>query len=209
MTADETKSRGDWMSVVDDDLHGGWPGWNIALKPKSGGFWFLRHGRTASNHKGVIQGHADIPLDEVGRAQAVAAGRLLRGAGITRVISSDLSRSRETARLAALELGIAETAVDPGLRERHFGSLEGAVTPAEAWMSRAEDVETLQRFAARTIAGIVMAASEPGMLISAHGGNLRILSAATGLRFDTGHYENGVPLRFDLARGVWTVRRVE
>jgi len=202
-------SRADWMSVVDDELHRGWPNWNIALAPRSGGFWFLRHGRTAANHKGVIQGHADVPLDEVGRAQASAAGKLLRGAGVTRVISSDLSRSRETARLAGLELGIVETAIDPGLRERHFGSLEGTVSPAEAWMAQEGGVEPLQRFAARTIAGIVAAAAEPGMLVSAHGGNLRILSAATGLRFDTGHYENGVPLRFDLVDGMWSVRRID
>jgi len=208
MTTPELMTRAEWMALVDDELHANLAGWGIALTPKSGGFWFLRHGRTAANHKGVIQGHADIPLDEVGRAQATAAGRLLRGAGIARVISSDLKRTRETARLAALEFGITETAVDPGLRERHFGALEGLVTPAEAWLSKASDVETLRSFATRTIAGITAAAAEPGALVCGHGGNLRILSAATGLRFGLEHYENGVPLRFELSDGRWRVHRL-
>ena len=33
----------------------------------------LRHGRTAWNDSGRAQGHTDVPLDEVGAAQAVEA----------------------------------------------------------------------------------------------------------------------------------------
>ena len=65
----------------------------------------LRHGRTGHNHAGMWQGQLDIPLDDVGRAQAAAAaeglGRRVAAwveAGETvRLVSSDLSRAYDTA----------------------------------------------------------------------------------------------------------------
>ena len=58
----------------------------------------LRHGRTAWNHEGRMQGWAPVPLDERGREQATAAGAWLADEyAFDAVYASDLQRTRETA----------------------------------------------------------------------------------------------------------------
>jgi len=90
----------------------------------AGSIILLRHGVTDWNDGGRFQGHADIPLNDAGRRQATAAGELLRGAGITRAVTSDLSRAVETARLvtAGWDLGVQ---ADARLREVDVGSWAG------------------------------------------------------------------------------------
>lgn len=85
---------------------------------------FLRHGRTAYNLEGRFQGQLDIPLDEVGRGQAREAALGLSTVGAHAVVSSDLSRALETARIVGDRLGIDVTP-DPRLRERSFGTWQG------------------------------------------------------------------------------------
>jgi probable phosphoglycerate mutase len=84
----------------------------------------LRHGVTDWNDGGRFQGHADIPLNDAGREQAAAAGELLRDAGITRAVSSDLSRAAETAQLVTAGWGI-DVQTDARLREVNVGSWAG------------------------------------------------------------------------------------
>ena len=55
-----------------------------------------RHGRTATNAAGRIQGHVDTPLDGVGRAQAAAMAAAV-GPRIARAVSSPLRRALQTA----------------------------------------------------------------------------------------------------------------
>ena len=82
--------------------------------------YLARHGQTAWNLQGKAQGHSDVPLDDTGRLQAAALARKLADAGVERVVSSDLSRARETAEALGLPV---ETRSD--LRERSFGEWEG------------------------------------------------------------------------------------
>ena len=104
--------------------------------------FLTRHGRTAWNHEGRFQGHTDVPLDDVGRAQASALAEALRGR-VEAVITSDLTRALETARIVASALAIPILAVSEDLRERGYGAFEG-LTRAEciarhpqAWAARA------------------------------------------------------------------------
>ncbi|MGG4142827.1 histidine phosphatase family protein [Paenibacillus algorifonticola] len=87
----------------------------------------VRHGNTDWNKLGKIQGQTDIPLNERGVAQAVAlANRLSEDQKLwDAVISSDLQRARETARIVADKLGILLLAPDERLRERFYGDIEG------------------------------------------------------------------------------------
>ena len=87
--------------------------------------YFARHGETDWNAAGRWQGQTDIPLNDVGRAQARALAERLRGEGIVAVGSSDLSRARATAEIVAAALGLSVTYVDPALRERAYGVFEG------------------------------------------------------------------------------------
>jgi probable phosphoglycerate mutase len=68
----------------------------------------IRHGQTDWNLQGRWQGHADEPLNELGRLQAMAlAQRIVEiGESHDAIISSDLSRASETARHVASVTGL-------------------------------------------------------------------------------------------------------
>lgn len=85
---------------------------------------FVRHGETDWNREGRIQGHLDVPLNARGREQARQVAEELRGSGATLVLSSDLSRARDTAVVIAEVLGVPLRVV-PDLRERNLGVLQG------------------------------------------------------------------------------------
>ena len=75
-----------------------------------------RHGRTEWNLQDKIQGQADIPLDEVGLAQARAAAARLASLAPTRLFSSDLQRAAATAAELAALTGL-KVEYDEALRE--------------------------------------------------------------------------------------------
>jgi len=84
-----------------------------------------RHGQTAWNALGRLQGHTNIELDDIGREQARALGTKLAGERVRAVWASDLSRARQTAEIVAGALGIVNVHTEPLLRERQFGVFEG------------------------------------------------------------------------------------
>jgi probable phosphoglycerate mutase len=81
---------------------------------------FIRHGPTAWNDEGRIQGRIDIPLSDAGRRK-MSGLRPPAGFESTRAYVSPLARARETARL----LGLANAKVDERLSEHDWGSWEG------------------------------------------------------------------------------------
>ena len=80
----------------------------------------IRHGRTAWNEAGRIQGRADPPLAVAGRAQ-VESWRLPAEFRDARCITSPLRRAAETAAL----LGCPSAPVDGRLVEMDWGAFEG------------------------------------------------------------------------------------
>lgn len=98
----------------------------------------LRHGRTAWNAERRAQGHSDVPLDEVGRAQAAATGPVVAAMAPAVVWASDLQRAHDTGLRVAEARGLPVT-VDERLRERSLGVLEG-LTYAELADQRPDDV---------------------------------------------------------------------
>ena len=83
-----------------------------------------RHGQTVWNAERRFQGQSDIPLDEVGQAQAERAARLLAALRPDLIVSSDLSRAAQTAAPLSRLTGL-EVTVDKDLRERSGGCWEG------------------------------------------------------------------------------------
>jgi len=84
-----------------------------------------RHGRTEWNATGKLQGQTEVPLDDVGRQQAVAgAAALALEFPQAVVVSSNLGRASATAHEYAELIGVP-VAVDERLRERSFGDWEG------------------------------------------------------------------------------------
>lgn len=85
----------------------------------------VRHGETAWNAEGRMQGQTDIPLNDFGRAQAHTAGTELSDQDWNVVISSTLGRAVETAQIIAGELGLELSERLSQLQERHYGAAEG------------------------------------------------------------------------------------
>jgi 2,3-bisphosphoglycerate-dependent phosphoglycerate mutase len=83
----------------------------------------VRHGETAWNVDGRIQGHTDIALNATGQLQAKQVGAALATDNIAAVYSSDLQRAFATASAIATPHGLP-VLVKPGLRERGFGEFE-------------------------------------------------------------------------------------
>ncbi len=81
----------------------------------------LRHGASTWNAEGVMQGTADPPLSEAGRAEARALAPLLAGLSADVVVSSDLRRARQTAEA----LGLGRAAPDARWREASLGRWTG------------------------------------------------------------------------------------
>jgi probable phosphoglycerate mutase len=89
----------------------------------------FRHGETDWNAEGRFQGHVDIPLNDKGRGQAQGLVPQLAPFGLQAILSSDLSRAHETARIIASGLSVAGSSVpvytDEGLREAFLGQAQG------------------------------------------------------------------------------------
>lgn len=84
-----------------------------------------RHGETDWNTSGILQGWIDVPINAQGRRQAREMAAAFASEGFTRVWTSPLARSLETAQIIAQALGLAPPACHDGLKERHFGAVEG------------------------------------------------------------------------------------
>lgn len=84
----------------------------------------VRHGETAWNMAKRIQGHLDLPLNEVGRLQALACAGCFQPGSVDVLYSSDLLRAMDTATPIAQAAGVA-VQPDPVWRERHFGDFQG------------------------------------------------------------------------------------
>ena len=87
-------------------------------------FCLVRHGETAWNAQGRLQGQIDIPLNETGEAQSRAAAARLSAQRFDALYSSDLARTAQTAAAAAALLSLAVVHT-PLLRERYFGGFQG------------------------------------------------------------------------------------
>jgi 2,3-bisphosphoglycerate-dependent phosphoglycerate mutase len=88
--------------------------------------WLVRHGETTWNAAGRWQGHADAPLSKVGIEQAHRLAARLSGQRFDAVISSDLSRASDTAKIVAAKLkGAPKVLLEPLWREIDVGELSG------------------------------------------------------------------------------------
>jgi len=94
----------------------------------------VRHGETAWNVEARLQGQLDIPLNERGLEQARRTAHWLAEDSPDVVVSSDLARARATAQ-AITNFNRIPLELDPGLRERSFGSFQGMthIEVAERW----------------------------------------------------------------------------
>ncbi|MGY3454117.1 histidine phosphatase family protein [Bradyrhizobium sp. USDA 4353] len=164
--------------------------------------YYIRHGETEWNALGRLQGTQDIPLNALGRVQAVQAGNILSelvarngdDTGRLPYVASPLIRARATMELVreTLRLPVADYGLDPRLREIGYGKWEGATLPemqaadpvfyakrlTEKWTLAPEGGETYADVEVRVrdwydgLTGDIVAV--------AHGGTARALMVALG-----------------------------
>lgn len=86
--------------------------------------YVARHGQTQWNVENKVCGVTDVPLTEVGMAQAKALAAEAAKYPIDVIIASPLIRARQTAQAVADALGLPIT-VDDRLHEQRYGIFEG------------------------------------------------------------------------------------
>lgn len=155
-------------------------------------FWLIRHGETEWNANRRLQGWLDIPLSDIGLTQAeqlAAHLAALKEPRFHAVLSSDLIRAAETARIATAHLGLPVLTRET-LRERNYGIYQGL-----DWAALNEDLasqgvnlrapdqfiengESFQGFADRIVAAFETLAREhagQNLLVFAHGGVIDVI----------------------------------
>jgi broad specificity phosphatase PhoE len=107
----------------------------------------VRHGQTVLNREVRFRGRRDVPLSDVGRREAIAAGRTLSMAGVSAVYSSPLSRALEVGTAIAAASDVEDVQSMELLTNLDYGRWEGltaeqseAVDPA-AWELYRNDPE--------------------------------------------------------------------
>ncbi len=174
--------------------------------------YLIRHGETAWNAEGRIQGHSDIELNARGLEQARLLAAHMSGEGaFDALYASPLRRAFHTATLvgAALKLPVIP---DARLIERSLGQLEGLTMPEiqekfpdvyHAWHNggvrpHIPDEEARETFIARTRGFLqdVRAKHREGRVVAiTHGGTINML-LMTGLNLDP---ERPLPFHIDNA----------
>jgi probable phosphoglycerate mutase len=84
----------------------------------------IRHGETAANAEGRLQGHIDFPLSERGRRESELLAERLAGLSVQALYASPLARAREAAEIVSARLGLP-IEVRGALMERSVGELAG------------------------------------------------------------------------------------
>lgn len=118
--------------------------------------YFVRHGLSVMNKKGVFSGRTETPLTPEGEQECHNAGQQLCTAGIDLIVSSPIRRAYDSARIIAEELGIDpdNIIVNELFIERSFGPLEGTPYTTEADLDGTAGVEHSTKLIERTAKGL-------------------------------------------------------
>jgi probable phosphoglycerate mutase len=89
--------------------------------------YLARHGQDEDNANGLLNGHRDNPLTELGKNQARTLAQHIKEKGLSfeKIYASPLQRAHATAKIIAVELDYPEPTVKPDLIERDFGVMAG------------------------------------------------------------------------------------
>jgi phosphoserine phosphatase len=163
-----------------------------------------RHGQSVWNAERRFQGATDVALSDLGRAQAAALGRALRGTRVAAVYVSPYRRAVETAEIALGSAAAVPLLPIEELRELSLGDWEGCTVdeirsqdgdPYRAWLLAPHDCpppggEPLDAVARRVRAAMEGIAArhdpEDDVLVVAHGGVISVYACdLLGCSFNT------------------------
>ncbi len=183
--------------------------------------YLIRHGETDFNNKGIYQGTLDVPLNEVGRTQAMHLREQLVHISFDAIYSSPLTRAVDTAEAIAKDRALPIVTID-ALREISYGHLQGmsiserkreyaeleARWKNDPWNVQFPNGESLESVSSRVCIAINVLLSQhmdETILISAHGhiNRLIILLATNGdnASFWEIEQQNGCCYKIDFIHG--------
>ena len=165
--------------------------------------YYIRHGETAWNAEGRLQGTQDVPLNDLGRRQASQAGRILadlfardgRDKASLAFVASPLGRARSTMDFVreVLKLPLGGYSLDDRLREIGYGRWEGSTLAEmqaedpEIFAKRQTDKWTMSPPGGETYASVQLRMRDwydsllTDTVAVAHGGTARALMVALGI----------------------------
>jgi broad specificity phosphatase PhoE len=147
--------------------------------------WIIRHAETEWSASGRHTSRTDVALTDAGRAPAAALAPALTRRAFGLVLTSPMSRARDTAAAA----GFGEAVVDDDLHEWDYGELEGLTSRQirdrggefanwTIWQGPVPGGETIADVAARAARVLERVAAAPGdVLCFGHGHAARVLAA--------------------------------
>lgn len=155
----------------------------------------MRHGESKANEAGIIVSRPELGcnaygLTENGRKQVILSAEKSAALKISRIITSDFLRARETAEIVANTNHLPTPVVDINLRERWFGEWEGKTdshyedvwlqdtSPEQGNHTQVENVEAVLKRGLRVIQKLETQYSNEVLLLVSHGDLLQILRTA-------------------------------
>lgn len=153
---------------------------SFPLKP----FYFIRHGETEWNRRGIIMGSMEIPLNEVGIKQAHEASFVLENESFDVIVSSPRIRAKKTAEIISNKAN-KPLMFEEGLAEINWGEAEGtphdptkSIFNVEDTPQGAETFVAFQRRVIEAMSGVLLMEKLP--LIVSHGGVFKALTHHLG-----------------------------
>jgi probable phosphoglycerate mutase len=159
--------------------------------------YLARHGQDIDNVNGVLNGHRDGSLTDLGREQAQMTAHFMADSHIVfdTIYASPLQRAHETGKIIARELNVDSPVVLEGLIERDFGVMTGQLvseiaaicgpnvvqTPIITYFLSPEKAETfpvLLERGKRVIADIQAKHTSGSVLLVTHGDIGKMIYAA-------------------------------
>lgn len=153
----------------------------------------IRHGQSEWNALGLWQGQADSPLSPLGEQQAIDAAPAVKQLGVSRVVTSNLMRARQTGLAIASGAGLAAPVQEPLLAERDAGEWSGLNKDQieeqyPGWIASGQRPPGYEPDAAllpRVVQGLSNVAALDGdpIAVVAHGGVVYVLEEHLGAEF--------------------------
>jgi len=149
-------------------------------------FFFVHHGQTDWNDKGLLMGQQDPPLNELGRLQAHVVAKRLQSLSFATLCYSTATRAKETALIIAENCPCSIHSNDK-LKERSWGVLEGEPVNSEQLIAAENhlpfEAETKEQFRQRVIIGMEQAFLFPGpLVIVSHWGVYEVICEQLNLK---------------------------
>jgi len=148
--------------------------------------FLLRHGHVDTGGQKRYIGRTDLPLSPLGQDQAERLAEDLASSGADRIVSSDLRRAHETARIIASALDL-NVHIEPSLREIDLGAWDGRTIEAvrredpEAYRRRGEDLAGFQPPGGESFGDLSRRVAPAMKKLAAHGDEPLIVVAHAGV----------------------------